>query len=68
MKGKQQGIVRDDRGQEQPEDKTRAQAVHKSEDKHSVSREATRDPKLNDKSKTPGSGMAPGDDGEAPTG
>jgi hypothetical protein len=67
-KGTQQGIVRDDRGQEEPVDKARAQAVHKSENKHSVSREATRDPKLNDESKTPGSGMAPGDGDDAPTG
>jgi len=32
------------------------------------SREATRDPKLNDTSKTPGSGMVPDDQGDAPTG
>jgi hypothetical protein len=30
--------------------------------------EATRDPKLNDAEKTPGSGMAPDDQGDAPTG
>ena len=30
--------------------------------------EATRDPKLNDNSKTPGSGMTPNDSGDAPTG
>jgi len=63
-----QGIVRDKRGEEQPADKKRAQAVHKTEPKHSVSKEATRDPKLSDASKTPGSGMAPDDDGDAPTG
>jgi hypothetical protein len=33
-----------------------------------VSREATRDPKLNDAEKTPGSGMVPNDRGDAPTG
>jgi hypothetical protein len=42
--------------------------VHKSEPKGSPSREATRDPKLNDNSKTPGSGMAPDDSGDAPSG
>jgi hypothetical protein len=56
MKHSHQGIVRDERGEEQPADEKRAQTVHKSEDKHSVSREATRDPKLSDASKTPGSG------------
>ena len=30
--------------------------------------EATRDPKLNDQSKTPGSGMTPDDTGDAPSG
>lgn len=63
-----QGIVRDDKGQEQPADKRRAQTVHKTDPRHSVSREATRDPKLNDASKTPGSGMTPDDEGGAPTG
>jgi hypothetical protein len=63
-----QGIVKDRRGQEQPADKDRAQTVHKSEPKKSVSREATRDPKLNDAEKTPGSGMTPDDRGDAPGG
>jgi hypothetical protein len=63
-----QGIVKDQRGQEQPADKDRAQTVHKSEPKKSVSREATRDPKLNDAEKTPGSGMTPDDRGDAPGG
>jgi hypothetical protein len=41
-----QGIIRDKRGEEQPADKQRAQTVHKTEPGHSVSGEATRDPKL----------------------
>ncbi|WP_025034605.1 hypothetical protein [Bradyrhizobium sp. DOA9] len=54
-----QGIVKDKRGEVQPRDKERAQAVHKTDPKGSPSREATRDPKLNDNSKTPGSGAMP---------
>ncbi|UPJ67798.1 hypothetical protein [Bradyrhizobium sp. 191] len=54
-----QGIVKDKRGEEQPRDKERAQSVHKTNQKGSPSREATRDPKLNDNSKTPGSGVLP---------
>lgn len=62
------GIVRDLRAEDQPRDKQRAQTVHKAEKKGSASREATRDPKLNDNAKTPGSGMSPDDSGDAPTG
>ncbi|MBR0995316.1 hypothetical protein JQ580_31860 [Bradyrhizobium japonicum] len=72
------GIVRDQRGEEQPRDKQRAQSVNdtdpqktgaqKTGSNGSPSREATRDPKLNDNSKTPGSGMTPNDSGDAPTG
>jgi hypothetical protein len=62
------GITRDRQAQEQPTDKARAQNAHKSDPKKSASREATRDPKLNDAEKTPGSGMGPDDDGDAPTG
>ena len=62
------GIVKDKRGEEQPRDKQRAQSVHKSDPKGSPTREATRDPKLNDNSKTPGSGMTPDDSGGAPSG
>jgi hypothetical protein len=40
----------------------------KTDQKGSPSREATRDPKLNDDSKTPGSGMTPDDSGAAPSG
>jgi hypothetical protein len=63
-----QGIVRDKKGEEQPADKRRARTVHKTEPKHSVSKEATRDPKPSDAEKTPGSGMEPDDSGDAPTG
>jgi hypothetical protein len=42
--------------------------VHKTDSKGSPSREATRDPKLNDNTKTPGSGVMPDDSGDAPTG
>ncbi len=63
-----QGIVRGERGEEQPADKARAQKVHKSDPNHSVSREATRDPRLNEAEKTPGSGTMPDDKGDPPTG
>jgi hypothetical protein len=62
------GIVRDKRGEEQPRDKQRAQTVHKSGSKGSPSKEATRDPKLNDPTRTPGSGMTPDDSGTPQTG
>ena len=62
------GITRDHQAQDQPVDKARAQAVHKSDPKKSVSREATRDPRLNDAEKTSGSSMVPDDQGGAPTG
>jgi hypothetical protein len=62
------GIARDKQAQEQPTDKKRAQTAQTSDPRQSASREATRDPKLNDAEKTPGSGMVPDDDGGAPTG
>jgi len=68
MSASEQGIVRNQRGEEQPADKDRAQTTQKSDPKKSGSREATRDPKLNDAEKTPGSGMTPNDRGDAPTG
>jgi hypothetical protein len=68
MSRSDQGIVRNQRGEDQPADKDRAQTAHKTDAKQSVSREATRDPKLNDAEKTPGSGMTPDDKGDAPTG
>ncbi len=51
-----QGIVRDERGEEQPADKDRAQTAHGTDPKKSTSR-ATRDPTLKDAEKTPRSGM-----------
>jgi len=67
------GIVRDNRAEDQPRDKQRAQTAHKTNShktgsRGSPSREATRDPKLNDNNKTPGSGVMPDDSGDAPTG
>ena len=62
------GIAKDDKAQEQPVDKKRAQTANQSDPKRSATREATRDPKLNDAGKTPGSGMTPEDEGGAPTG
>lgn len=62
------GIVKDKRAEDQPRDKQRAQAVHTADSKGSPSREATRDPRLNDKSKTQSSGVMPDDSGDAPTG
>ena len=44
MRNSDQGIVKDDKAQEQPKDKKRAQTVHKSETDKSVSQENTRDP------------------------
>jgi hypothetical protein len=61
------GIAKDDKAQEQPTDKKRAQTAQRSDPKKSATHEATRDPKLNDNGKTPGSGMVPDDDG-APSG
>ena len=45
------GIVKDEKGQEQPVDKQRAQAVHTTGRDGSVTREATRDQKLDDAGK-----------------
>ena len=62
------GIAKDDMAQEQPTDKKRAQTAQRSDPNKSATHEATRDPKLNDEEKTPGSGMVPDDDGSAPSG
>ncbi len=62
------GIARDRQAQDQPADKKRAQTAHRSDPKKSASHEATRDPKLSDAEKTPGSGMTPDDSGDAPSG
>lgn len=68
MKHSDHGVTKDERGQEQPTDKARAQTAHKTDPDKSATREATRDPKLNEAEKTPGSGMTPDDQGDAPTG
>lgn len=62
------GITRDEQGPQQPADKSGAQSARRSVPKAPASREATREPRLNDPEKTPGSGMAPDDEGNAPTG
>jgi len=62
------GIIKDKVAEDQPRDKKHAQTVHEAEPKGSSSREATRDPKLNDDSKTPGAGMTPDESGDAPSG
>jgi hypothetical protein len=49
-------------------DKDRAQPARRADPKKAVAPEATRDPKLNDAEKTPGSGMVPDDKGGAPGG
>jgi len=46
------GIIKDEKAQEQPTDKRRAQTAHQSSAGPSASREATRDPRLNDADKT----------------
>jgi hypothetical protein len=68
MQHSNHGIVKNNNGEEQPADKRRAQTVHQAEPRKSTSREATRDPRLSDATKTPGSGMVPDDEGGAPTG
>ena len=45
MANSNHGIVKDDKAEEQPRDKQRAQAAHTTEADKSVSREATRDSK-----------------------
>ena len=62
------GVIKDDKGQEQPADKPRAQTAHTSKPEKPTSREATRDPRLADEEKTPGSGMVPDRRGDPPTG
>jgi len=60
-----QGIVKDDKGQEQPADKRRAQTVHRTDSEHAISREAKRDPRRGDAGKTSGSAAVP-DSGDGP--
>ncbi len=59
MKHADQGIMRKGNAEEQPRDKERAQTVHKAEPEKSVSREATRDPKLNEAERTSGTVAGP---------
>jgi hypothetical protein len=47
-----QGIVRGERGEEQPADKDRAQTAHKTDSEHAVSREATGKPAGQDRTKS----------------
>lgn len=68
MKHSDHGIVKNENAEEQAKDKKRVDTVHETDPKNSVSREATRDPKLSDAQKTPGSGMTPDDETDAPTG
>jgi hypothetical protein len=51
------GITRH-KAEEQPADKERARTAHQTDSAQSVSREATRDPSLNDRGRKPGSGKA----------
>jgi len=51
-----QGIIRDEKGQEQPADKQRAQSAHQTRPDDSVTREATRLPKKDASNGTRGSG------------
>jgi hypothetical protein len=53
MKHSDHGIVRDEKAEEQPADKKRAQTVHRADPDRSVSREETRDPKLTDAESEP---------------
>ena len=63
-----QGIVKTEHAEEQPADKDRAQKVHRTKSPNAVSREGTRDPRLNNDGKPPRSGIVPDDGGDAPTG
>lgn len=63
-----QGMIKDQMGQEQPTDKARAQTAHQTDARTSAPREATREPKPKDAETTPGSGMAPDDHDSDPTG
>jgi hypothetical protein len=54
------GITRP-KGEEQPTDKERARTAHKTDSDQAVSREATRDPKLDGSDRTPGAGTKSGE-------
>ena len=63
-----QGIVRDEKGQEQPADNRRAQTAHQTASKDSVSKEATREPNSPTATRRPGSGALPDDEGDGTKG
>jgi hypothetical protein len=63
-----QGIVRDEKGQEQPVDKRRAQTAHQTASKDSVSKEATRDPNSPTATRRPGYGAVRDDKGDGTMG
>ena len=52
MKASNQGIVRDQKAEDQLVDSERAQTVHRVDPEKSVSREATRDTRLTDAEKS----------------
>jgi hypothetical protein len=56
--------LKTDRQQKPPSEKP----AEKPPPRPDVSKQATLDPKLSDANKTPGSGMVPDKDGDAPTG
>jgi hypothetical protein len=68
MKHSSHGIVKDKQAQDQPADKRRAQTAHQTDPKRSTSHEGTRDPRLIDAEKTPGSGTTPDDHGDGTSG
>ncbi|HEY3680849.1 MAG TPA: hypothetical protein VGL45_19200 [Bradyrhizobium sp.] len=54
MANSDHGIVKDKKGEEQPKDKQRAQAVHSTGPDKSVSREATRNPDADESNRSSG--------------
>jgi hypothetical protein len=54
MANSDHGIIKDNKAEDQPKDKQRAQAVHSTGSDKSVSREATRDPGADDAGRTSG--------------
>jgi hypothetical protein len=68
MQDSHRGAVKDEAGRDESTKKVRVPTVPKNRRDQSSTPEATRDPRLNDAEKTPGSGMTPDDSGEAPTG
>jgi hypothetical protein len=58
MKRSSHGIIKDEKAEDQPADKERAQTAHRTDPSNSVSREATREPKLTDAERKKDSGGA----------